>query len=383
MELKLYSKIIHDKDFFDFKKLRYKYPEVNFNELTQALKDILYTTLSLKDFKGNSAVYAESFCRIKMQSVKHLLKEQELTGESSLEQEIKSTLSIENIDSSRESVRRILSGMAPQNKDEEYIYGIKKGLEFVNNKENIITEDNLKILYDTAIGRYTSEENKLLPGNLYRHDSVYVVGNKIEHTGINHTMLKKYMKNFISFINSEFDGNELVKSAMIHFYIAYLHPYFDGNGRIARLVQLWYLVQSGYSSTLFIPFSSYINKTKEKYYKAFTQIEENMKISNLLDITPFIVYFAENVFNKIEYSANNSYDKYKKAVNSGEITPKEAQLWKFVLSVYGVKEFSTKELEKDFHDAAYATIRSFVLKFKSLGFLSSVKYKNRVKYKIK
>ena len=57
-------------------------------------------------------------------------------------------------------------------------------------------------------------------------------------------------------------------------------------------------------------------------------------------------------------------------------------LWQFVLTAYGSEEFSTKRLEKDFGDAAYATIRSFVLKFERLGLLASVHYGNRVKYSL-
>lgn len=53
-----------------------------------------------------------------------------------------------------------------------------------------------------------------------------------------------------------------------------------------------------------------------------------------------------------------------------------------MLSYYGMGEFSTKQLENDFGDAAYATIRGFVLKFEELGLLSSVKYGARIKYKI-
>ena len=52
----------------------------------------------------------------------------------------------------------------------------------------------------------------------------------------------------ISFIQDKTPMNDLLKAALIHFYIAYLHPYFDGNGRMARLLHLWYLVQQGYSS---------------------------------------------------------------------------------------------------------------------------------------
>ena len=73
---------------------------------------------------------------------------------------------------------------------------------------------------------------------------------------------------------------------------------------------------------------------------------------------------------------------YDEAVKAGKVTEKETKLWKFVLSCYGTAEFSTKQLEKDFGDAAYATIRSFVLKFKDLGLLSAVNYGARIKYKV-
>ena len=73
---------------------------------------------------------------------------------------------------------------------------------------------------------------------------------------------------------------------------------------------------------------------------------------------------------------------YDDAVKNGKVTEKESKLWKFVLSFYGTEEFSTKQLEKDFGDAAYATIRGFVSKFEKLGLLSSAKYGARVKYKV-
>ena len=50
---------------------------------------------------------------------------------------------------------------------------------------------------------------------------------------------------------------------------------------------------------------------------------------------------------------------------------------------YGDAEFSTKQLEKDFGDAAYATIRSFVLKFEKLGLIKSTQYGNRMKYAVR
>lgn len=49
----------------------------------------------------------------------------------------------------------------------------------------------------------------------------------------------------------------------------------------------------------------------------------------------------------------------------------------------GTEEFTTKQLEKDFRNAAYATIRTFVMKFHEMGLLTARKAGNRVFYKIK
>ena len=59
----------------------------------------------------------------------------------------------------------------------------------------------------------------------------------------------------------------------------------------------------------------------------------------------------------------------------------ERQLWEYVLSAYGTEEFTTKRLEKDFGNAAYATIRAFVMKFASLGLLKSRKAGNKSIYR--
>ena len=91
------------------------------------------------------------------------------------------------------------------------------------------------------------------------------MGENVEHTGIGWEKLTDYMGDLIGFIQDKTPMNDLLKAALIHFYIAYLHPYFDGNGRMARLLHLWYLVQQGYSSALFIPLSEYVNKSRKGY----------------------------------------------------------------------------------------------------------------------
>ena len=384
MDIKVFTKMLKDKHFTDYRQMKYKYGE-DFNAFLQTLDELYYKALPISDFDGNRIVFIENHAAINQNAVKLLLQSQDqYYGIKAAEDEIVATSAIESIDFSRDSVRRILKGMAPNDEQENRILGIKHGLEFIADTANRITEENLYKLYMMTVGDFLTGDDKLLDGNLYRHDTVYVVSDHVEHLGLDHKKVPEFMKSLIEFINAEDGINDLIKAAIIHFYIAYVHSYFDGNGRMARLVHLWFLIQKGYQSALFIPFSSQIEKSRKAYYDAFTAVEENKNYSGKLDVTPFILYFINNVYNKINegYTAVETLTAYDDAVKSGKVTEKETKLWKFVLSCYGTEEFSTKRLEKDFGDAAYATIRGFVLKFEELGLLSSVRYGPRVKYKV-
>ena len=387
MDAALFTQMLSDKKLIDLKKLGYKYPQADLNEFIALLKKGFYKELPLKDFGGNHLVYLENAAQVHLSAVKTLLicqNSTQLYGIKAMEEEIISTFTIESVDFSRDSVRRIMAGYAPSDESEHRIFGMKKGLEFISDPSNRITKENIFRLYETAVGEFLSEDDKLLPGNYYRHDMVYIVGEKVEHTGIGWQKLSEYMADLVDFIHDQTPMNDLLKAALIHFYIGYLHPYFDGNGRMARLLHLWYLVQQGYASTLFIPFSDYINRSRKGYYAAYAQVEENARLSGILDVTPFFVYFIENVYHKLDHALPPATTTavFDDALAKGKVTEKEAALWKFVLSAYGEGEFSTKQLEKDFGNAAYATIRGFVLKFEEMNLLRATKYGNRVKYRI-
>lgn len=384
MDIKVFTKMLKDKHFTNYKQMQYKYGE-DFNAFLQTLEELYCKTLPLLDFDDNNIVFIENHAAVNQNAVKLLLQSQDgHYGIKAAEDEIVATSAIESIDFSRDSVRKILKGMAPKDEQENRILGIKHGLEFIADTSNKITEENLYKLYMMTVGDFLTGDDKLLDGNYYRHDTVYVVSDRVEHSGLDYKKVPEFMKMLIEFANAEDDINDLIKAAIIHFYIAFVHPYFDGNGRIARLVHLWFLVQKGYQSALFIPFSSKIEKSRKAYYDAYTAIEENKAYSGKIDVTPFILYFINNVYNNMNEGSVDfeTLTLYDDAVKNGKVTEKESKLWKFVLSFYGTEEFSTKQLEKDFGDAAYATIRGFVSKFEKLGLLSSAKYGARVKYKV-
>lgn len=290
VEVQTFLKILEDKSLMDYRKMQYKYKEA-FSEFLQILEEVCYTRLSLTDAAGAPMVFLEKYPTIRRSTIVRLLQNQSQPYSlSAIEEEIVSTSSIENINFDRLSVRNVLNGKTPCDEQESRILGIKCGLEFIADVDNKITEENLYHLY-TLLGA-----GSLPSGTYYRDAAVYVVSDHIKHMGINHWLLPSRMQKLIFFINREDGIDDLIKAAIIHFYVAYLHPYFDGNGRMARLLHLWFLIQRGYQSTLFLPFSSKIEESKQKYYQAFTAVEANQAISGKLDVTPFLAYFTKYVY---------------------------------------------------------------------------------------
>lgn len=384
-----FAKMLSDKHLFELDRMEYKYSVSSVNEFTELLRQNFAQSLPLVDFSSDELFYLPNLARISTNGMKQLLSapaSNQSFGLQAMTEEIHATFQIESIHSSRNSIRHILNGYAPRNEEESRIYGMKRGLDFIADRQNTITEENLHQLYQISTGDYLPDEDRLLPDHFYRHDVVYVVDGEESREGLPAQQLPDAMKRLVDFANAKDSINELHKAAILHFAFAYYHPYFDGNGRTARLLHLWYLVQQGYPAALFTPFSRYIAESKAAYYKAYDRVEKNALISGYTDVTPFLSYFCNEVYNRLQVDAappQADLQVYQTALAEGKITEKERLLWEYVLSAYGTEEFTTKQLEKDFRNAAYATIRTFVMKFHEMELLVARKTGNRVFYKVK
>ena len=384
-----FAKMLSDKHLFELDRMEYKYSVSSVKEFIGLLRQNLAQPLPLADFSSDELFYLPNLAQISTNGMKQLLSvpaSNQSFGLQAMTEEIHATFQIESIRSSRNSIRHILNGYAPRNEEESRIYGMKRGLDFIADRQNAITEENLHQLYQISSGDYLPDEDRLLPDHFYRHDHVYVVGGEESREGLPAQQLPDAMKRLVDFTNAKDGINELHKAAILHFAFAYYHPYFDGNGRTARLLHLWYLVQQGYPAALFTPFSRYIAESKAAYYKAYDRVDKNALISGYTDVTPFLSYFCNEIYNRLQVDAappQADLQVYQTALANGKITEKERLLWEYVLSAYGTEEFTTKQLEKDFRNAAYATIRTFVMKFHEMGLLAARKAGNRVYYKVR
>ncbi|MCF0231728.1 MAG: Fic family protein [Enterococcus sp.] len=378
MNAEQFLNIYNDKHFYDFRRLGYKYGQSEIANFHNMLKEELYLQLPIKDYAGQPVMLLPAklpTLQPESKKIAQLPNQGIVYSLVALDKEIKDSLQIENItkDSCAKSCEYKKINM-----------NMKAAFEFISNKKNKITEANISKLYKIAIEPCLHAGDKLESSKKYRQGPVYIVGStKIEKTCLAAKKLGHYMKNFVQFINATDQLDDLNKAALVHFYFAHLHPYYDGNGRVSRLLHIWFLLQKGYGATLLTSMSEQILKTKNQYYSAFEKIEKNWQASGILDPAPFLLYFAENVYKKLKFSKPSSRKKteYQKKLEKTQLSQKQAALYKYALAQFSDLEFSTKDLQKAYSNAAYATIRDFVIKFEKLGILEKHPYSNRPKYK--
>ena len=165
MDAVYFLKMIEDKSFTDLKKMQYKYSRESVAEMLELLKENRYRLFPMRDFSGQPIIYFDELTRISPKYAKLLLAHQSDTqgfGMHAMEEEIFSTFEIENINTSRESIRKILAGYAPRDVGEERIFGMKKGLEFVSDYRNEINEENEEISESEKAPRPTRKKRTKL-----------------------------------------------------------------------------------------------------------------------------------------------------------------------------------------------------------------------------
>lgn len=111
------------------------------------------------------------------------------------------------------------------------------------------------------------------------------------------SLIKKYMDEFFGWVNKVDDTNPLIKAAISHLWFITIHPFEDGNGRIARAVTEFMLAKAEKSSYRFYSMSAQIQKQKNEYYKVLENTQKGT-----LDVTNWIKWFLETMLQALETS---------------------------------------------------------------------------------
>ena len=206
--------------------------------------------------------------------------------------EVEGTLEIEGIKTSKKKIENILKKTTALDKDEQVVFNMKQGIDYIASHE--ITEANLHELY-TILTINALDEDEQLDGGFYRKHDVDIIGKygQVSDRGVDSNHLSEWMKDFILFIRQQMTSLNALTYLMphlIHYYMVLLHPYYDYNGRMGRMLGYWYILKCPFIEDKMPVFSEAINyntKTKALYYKSIENAREEDN-----DLT----YFFETMF---------------------------------------------------------------------------------------
>lgn len=202
-------------------------------------------------------------------------------------QEAKDSSEIENIVTTHDDLYKenILIHTNPATKEVyNYAQGLKLGFEIVR-KEHLLLNKHILIiqkeLLENNAGFRTQGGTKLVNS---QGQTVYTPPQSA-------TEVLDLMSNLEKFINdNEFSNlDPLIKMAIIHYQFESIHPFYDGNGRTGRIINILYLVLQGLLDIPILYLSSYITQNKAEYY----QVLQDVRTKN--DWEHLILYFLKSI----------------------------------------------------------------------------------------
>ncbi|MGI2152354.1 Fic family protein [Shewanella oncorhynchi] len=153
-------------------------------------------------------------------------------------------------------------------------------------KDEAFSVDLIKTLH--RMGTQYLEQKNYTSGMFRTTDDIAVVNadGEVVHQPPKHDAIECLLSRVVNWLNSTDDHiHPVIQAITLHFVIGYVHPFRDGNGRIARALFYWYLFKCGYTGFRYIAISALLQKSPIKYGQSYLDCEHDK-----LDLTYFIRY---------------------------------------------------------------------------------------------
>jgi Fic family protein len=245
----------------------------------------------------------------------------------------------------QELVRRNLT---PKDKNELMMKNNHQAMTFILENHRIITQNTL--------------DDPEYAGK-FRDDEVFIWDktNTVIFKPMAQENIQESLNNLVTWVNTHSEEDfihPILKASIIHFFLVYVHPFFDGNGRTARAIFYSYLLKHKYDFFKYFSISALIAKQKEKYYKAIKEVEDYEN-----DLTYFLLYSADVVLKSIDEILDKIAKKYQSDIISKNINLRGVHLNRRqkrlikILVDQDQKTMTTRRYEKIFK-VSYGTARS-------------------------
>lgn len=256
------------------------------------------------------------------------------------------------IEGARTAVAKVKESFAkPISKDDKMAVNAIRGSNYAYGRP--ITQKNLRTLWERVTDGVC--ENARLDGKPYRSGMAEIgSASRTVHTPATPEQLPNLMEQWYRFREQD---QSLVGSFVGHFYFVYAHPFCDGNGRTARIVNASSLYHAGWKKMKSLPLSNAINNELNGYYRSLEDSETQLSdhAGKWLDLSPFVSYMLD-VFEQCMIDA---------ALSRNKLTPNETKLLDRINLVSGNAEITVKKAAAilgNSESAARNTLRSLVKK---------------------
>lgn len=253
---------------------------------------------------------------------------------SSLQEEAIASSKIEGASTTRKIAKEMLrKEEKPKDINQMMIMNNYETMQFlVKEKKNKLTPELiLKIHNEITKNTLINQENE----GFIRNNNEIKVANSITgetvHTPPNYDDLQTLLTDICDFCNNDnhfdFFIHPIVKAIILHFIIAFIHPFVDGNGRTARSLVYWYLLKKNYWLIEYISISRIIHQTKSKYEKSFLYTEiDDYDLSYFINYNLLTLIKAKEELKKYLDRKIKEKRDYNRFIGVDSITEREAQI---------------------------------------------------------
>jgi Fic family protein len=185
--------------------------------------------------------------------------------------EAKDSSAIENIITTHDDLFKAMSSTSMINSPEKEVVSYRSALwlGYEKVKENGMLTTNMIVDNQGCIENNHAGIRKL-PGTVLLNEAT---GETVYIPPSGEIQILDLMSNLEKYMNEDSDGiDPLIKLAVIHYQFESIHPFYDGNGRTGRIVNILYLVLVGLLDSPILYLSSYIIRNKSAYYKLLQEV---------------------------------------------------------------------------------------------------------------
>ena len=308
-------------------------------------------------------------------------KEQYLVG-SLMEEAIYSS-QMEGAATTRKVAKEMLrKKMTPKDKSQQMIANNYQTIQFIVSHKDALLTPELLLQIHQLMTEHTMQDPQ--EAGCFRSNNDVVVENGITHETVHIPPTYEEIPNFVEDLCRFFNEQDapqfihpIIRGIIIHFMVAYVHPFADGNGRTARALFYWYMLKQGYWLTEYLSISRVIAKSKKSYEKAFLYTE-----ADGMEMGYFVAYnmrVLQQSFKQLQDYIKRKQEE-KRAANSflriGNINTRQAQIIKMFADdsnlVVTIADLQAKFL------VSPTTAKADVVGLMNMGLLSEISF-NKVK----